>query len=68
MNSEEKFDVIIVGGGPSGLGAAYMLAKYGFNILVIERGGRIGSKNIFGGRIYSYAFKKIIDDFEKTHP
>jgi electron transfer flavoprotein-quinone oxidoreductase len=68
MNSEEKFDVIIVGGGPSGLGAAYMLAKYGFNILVIERGGRIGSKNIFGGRIYSYAFKKIIDDFEKDAP
>ena len=36
-----KQKVIIIGGGPSGLGAAYMLGKYGFKVVLIERGERI---------------------------
>ena len=68
MVSEEKFDVIVVGAGPAGLGAAYMLAKYGFNVLVIERGERVGAKNVFGGRIYSHVFEKVIPEFRKEAP
>ncbi len=56
--SEEKFDVVVVGGGPSGLSAAYFLSKKGFNVVVLEKGSTPGSKNVFGGRIYSHVFDK----------
>ena len=68
MSSGEKFDAIIIGAGASGLGAAYMLSKYGFNVLVIERGERVGSKNVYGGRIYSYVFNSLMDNFVKEVP
>lgn len=68
MGSGEKFDVIVIGAGASGLGAAYILSKYGFNVLVIERGERVGSKNVYGGRIYSYVFNSFINDFMKEVP
>ena len=42
----ETRDVIIVGGGHNGLGAAFYLAKAGFKPLVLERraqaGGAVG--------------------------
>lgn len=66
--ASEAFDVVVIGAGPSGLGAAYMLAKYGFNVVVVERGGRVGSKNVFGGRIYSHVFEKAIPGFRKEAP
>jgi len=56
--AEERFDVVVVGGGPAGLSAAYFLSKAGFSVAVLERGGRLGSKNMFGGRIYSHVFDK----------
>jgi Dehydrogenases (flavoproteins) len=34
----EKFDVIVVGAGPSGNAAAYTLAKSGLKVLQLERG------------------------------
>ena len=66
--SSEKFDAIIVGGGPSGLSAAYFLAKEGFDVLVIERGAELGSKNVFGGRIYSYILDKYFDGWRNEAP
>jgi electron transfer flavoprotein-quinone oxidoreductase len=65
---EEKFDAIVVGAGASGLGAAYKLAKYGFNVVVLERGQRVGAKNVYGGRIYSHVFEKEIPEFRKEAP
>ncbi|MCL2529751.1 MAG: FAD-dependent oxidoreductase [Coriobacteriia bacterium] len=49
---EESFDAIIVGGGLSGLAAAYTLAAAGKSALVIERGDYCGAKNVTGGRMY----------------
>jgi len=53
-------DVVIVGAGPSGLTAAYYLAKKGFKVLVLERrlsfGGGIGG----GGML----FHKIVAGME----
>lgn len=57
--SEDQFDVIIVGAGPAGLAAAYTLAKEGKQALVIERGVVAGSKNVSGGRLYSYALEMV---------
>lgn len=44
--SEEKFDAIVVGAGVAGCVAAYVLAKEGLDVLVIERGNYAGSKNM----------------------
>ncbi len=57
----ERFDVVIIGGGPAGLSTAYFLAKAGLDVVVIERGEDIGCKNVYGGRIYSYALDKYFD-------
>lgn len=47
--SDEKFDAIVVGAGVAGTVAAYIMAKAGLDVLVIERGNSAGSKNMTGG-------------------
>ena len=54
-DNEDKFDVIVVGAGPAGSACAYTLAKAGRNVLLLERGNSAGSKNVSGGRLYTYA-------------
>lgn len=66
--SEEKFDVIVVGAGLAGNTAAYLMAKAGLEVLVIERGETIGCKNVTGGRMYSHSIEKIFPDFAKEAP
>jgi geranylgeranyl reductase len=41
MNSGEIFDVVVVGGGPSGATAAHELAQQGHSVLLLDRAGRI---------------------------
>lgn len=48
----EKVEVVIIGAGLAGLGAAYHLAAAGREVLVVERGDYPGSKNVSGGRMY----------------
>jgi electron transfer flavoprotein-quinone oxidoreductase len=64
----EKFDVAVVGAGPAGSSAAYALAKAGLSVLLVERGGVPGSKNMFGGRIYAYALARLFPDFPSDCP
>lgn len=64
----QKFDVIVVGAGPSGLTAAQILAARGFKVLVIERGRKPGSKNVFGGRIYAHVLDKLYPEYVKEAP
>lgn len=59
MADDEKFDVIVIGAGPAGTACAYTLAKAGKNVLLIERGGSAGSKNVTGGRVYTYALELV---------
>ncbi|OIQ71216.1 electron transfer flavoprotein-ubiquinone oxidoreductase [mine drainage metagenome] len=64
----EKFDVIVVGAGPSGNAAAYKLANAGLSVLQIERGESPGSKNVQGAILYSDALEKLIPDFRDDAP
>ncbi|MGC9153731.1 MAG: FAD-dependent oxidoreductase [Vulcanisaeta sp.] len=63
-----KFDVTVVGAGPAGLTAAQQLASKGFKVLVIERGKKPGSKNVFGGRIYAHVLDKLYPEYVKEAP
>lgn len=58
----EKVDVIIVGAGLAGLGAAYHLADAGLEVLVVERGDYPGSKNVAGGRLYLNPIRPYFPD------
>jgi len=64
----ERFEVIVVGAGPAGLSAAYLLAKAGINVAVIERGDFPGSKNVMGGVIYVQPTSEVFPDFWKEAP
>lgn len=64
----EKFDVIVIGAGPSGSTAAAILSSAGMNVLLVERGSTAGSKNVSGGIIYTSAVKEIYPDFISSAP
>lgn len=63
----DKFDVIIVGAGLAGLGAAYTLAGSGLEVLILERGDYPGAKNVTGGRLYVNPVRDLFPGlFEKA--
>ena len=66
--AEEKSTAIVVGAGPAGSTAAYLLAKEGHDVVLIERGTAPGSKNMYGGRMYSHALNRIMPEFWKEAP
>src|SRR2546428_14040555 len=66
--SREGFEDAVVGAGPAGSAAALTLAREGGQVLLVERGTFPGSKNVFGGRIYSYALKRLLGDQWKDAP
>lgn len=63
-----RFDAVVVGGGPAGLAAAHTLAGAGRKVACIERGDWPGSKNVFGGLMFSHPLSRIVPGFLKTAP
>lgn len=68
MKEFNKTDVIVVGAGPAGISCAITIARGGKNVVLIERGTFAGSKNVFGGAIYTQPVKEIFPDFENSAP
>ncbi len=62
------FDVIVIGGGPAGLGTAYRITDGDLSVLVIERGKSPGSKNVTGGRIYLKTLRKHAPEIADNLP
>ena len=68
LNRENKTDVIIVGAGPAGIACGITLARAGKEVVIIERGLFAGSKNVFGGAIYTKPTLEIFPNFETEAP
>lgn len=64
----EKFDAIVVGAGPAGSTAAYVMAKAGLQVLVLERGKYPGAKNMWGGAFFGPVMEQLYPDFWKEAP
>jgi len=60
--TDKDFDVIVVGGGLSGLAAAYTIAEAGLEVLLLERGDYSGAKNVTGGRLYLNPVREMFPD------
>ena len=58
------FDAVVVGAGCAGSVAAYVLAREGKSVLMIERGSDAGAKNMTGGRLYAHALRAVFPGFE----
>ncbi|MCE4603600.1 MAG: FAD-dependent oxidoreductase [Aeropyrum sp.] len=68
MSDGSKYDVVVVGAGPAGLSAAYLLARSGIKVLVLERGREPGSKSLFGGKVYAQPLRDVWPDLDKKAP
>ncbi len=68
IREQNKTEVIVVGGGPAGIACAVTIARAGHEVILIERGRFAGSKNVFGGAIYTQPTREIFPEFEKTAP
>ena len=44
-----EFDVVVIGGGPSGIAASASAARHGANVLLVERYGFLGGMGTAGG-------------------
>ncbi|MCO7125688.1 NAD(P)/FAD-dependent oxidoreductase [Sporolactobacillus shoreicorticis] len=63
------YDVIVVGGGPSGLMAAIIAAEYGAHVLLLEKGYKLGRKlAISGGGRCNVTNAMPIDELIKHIP
>lgn len=68
MDEEQvKVDAIVVGAGPAGLLAAHRLAQEGLEVIVVERGEYVGSKNV-SGLLYANVLSEAIPDFADRAP
>ncbi|SDF99696.1 hypothetical protein SAMN04488542_12292 [Fontibacillus panacisegetis] len=59
----KKFDVIVIGGGPSGLMAAIAAAEQGANVALLDKGDKLGRKlGVSGGGRCNVTNVKEIDE------
>lgn len=64
----ERFDAIVVGAGPAGSAAAYVMAKAGMEVVLLERGDYPGAKNVWGGVLFREATESVFPEFWEDAP
>jgi protoporphyrinogen/coproporphyrinogen III oxidase len=67
MMSSDQTDVIVIGGGISGLAAAYWLRQRGCNIVLLERGERLGGV-MRSERVGGFLFEHGPTSLMTNHP
>ncbi|ELZ79778.1 FAD dependent oxidoreductase [Haloferax larsenii JCM 13917] len=60
-NYDDAYDAIVVGAGLSGTAAALTMAREGLDVLLLERGPAPGTKNVFGGVLYTPTIRELVD-------
>jgi electron transfer flavoprotein-quinone oxidoreductase len=65
---DDAFDAIVVGAGPAGTAAAHLLAKEGWQVVLLERGDYPGAKNVMGGILYRSPMEEVIPSFWMEAP
>jgi electron transfer flavoprotein-quinone oxidoreductase len=68
LSFPHRFDVIVVGAGPAGCSSAYLLAKAGLRVLLVERGRSAGSKLLWGGKAYAQPIREVWPELDKEAP
>jgi len=58
----EKYDLCVIGGGPSGYAAAMRAVDFNKSVLLVER-DRIGGAGIYDGALSSKTFWEISKEF-----
>lgn len=56
----DRFDMIVIGSGPSGRRAAVQAAKIGKSVLVVEKGRRVGGVSVHTGTIPSKTMRETV--------
>lgn len=65
MSTKFDADVIVVGAGPAGISAALEVARKDKKVVLLERSSYPGSKNMYGGAVYTKALKEVFqEDFD----
>jgi len=54
------YDLIVIGSGPAGRRAAIQAAKLGRDVLVVEKGGRVGGVSVHTGTIPSKTLRETV--------
>src|SRR5512139_2672776 len=68
LQNKIEFDVIVVGAGLAGSTAAAVAAQRGLKVALVERGQAPGSKNLFGGALYTHSLEEIYPDLWDRKP
>lgn len=61
---EESYDVVIVGAGGAGMGAAVQAAQNGDSVIVVEKNAEIGGNTVASGGQFQSAQKYLVWDAE----
>ncbi|MEW6662532.1 MAG: FAD-binding protein [Bacillota bacterium] len=64
----DSYDAIVVGAGPAGSAAAYVMAQNKMSVALLERGQYPGSKTMFGGTIFREPMEQLVPAFWQEAP